>query len=100
MYRVWLPLPFDKSIRVAHPDALHTKITLDHIVEVRVLKDNAHRTGNDAISTIRALFLIYDIASSRILKDSILWADFSTFSALCTDIRTEFTRIRKFCLYP
>jgi hypothetical protein len=100
MFRDWLPLPFDKSIRVAHSDTLHTKVTLNHIVEVRVLKDNAHRTGNNAISTIGALFLIDDIASSRILKNSILRANFSTFSALCTDIWTEFTRIRKFCLYP
>jgi hypothetical protein len=100
MYSVWLPLPFDKSLRVAHPDALHTKVTLDHIAEVRVLKDNAHRTGNNTISAIRALFLIDDIAASRILKDSVLRADFSAFSALSTDIRPEFTRIRKFSLDP
>ena len=100
MHRVRLPLPFDKSMRVAHTDALHTKVTLDHIAEVRVLKDNAHRTGHDAISAIRALLLIDDIAACLILKDSLLWANFSTFSALRTDIRTESTRIREFGLYP
>jgi hypothetical protein len=100
MYRVWLPLPFHKSIRVAHPDALHTKVTLYHIVEIRVLKDNAHRTGDYAISTIRALLLIDDITASLIPKNSILRADFRTFSALRTNIRAEFTRIGKFGLYP
>jgi hypothetical protein len=80
--------------------ALHAKITFNHISEIRVLADNIHRTSLDAISTIRTLFFIDDVATNLILADGILWTNFFTFTALSTDKRTEFAWIREFGLYP
>jgi hypothetical protein len=65
-----------------------------------VLADNVHRTSDDAISTICTLFLIDDVAAYLILVDGILWTNFSTFTALSTNKRTELAWIGEFGFYP
>jgi hypothetical protein len=65
-----------------------------------MLADDTHRTGDNALSAIRALFLIDNVATSFIPIDGILWADLSAFSTLSTDKRTEFAWIGKFRFDP
>jgi hypothetical protein len=63
---------------------------------IRVLKNDSHRAGGNALAAIRTLDLVNNIGAGICAADGSLRTDLGAFAALRANIRTVFPRVWKF----